>query len=212
MRKYKLLLIPLLVALPFLLYQVYNFILTDETAFHGADTFFLGEVKFESSSFSYILGRRLARTPKGSIIYSVIGDSERNAVVLLNGEFWLYVREDYQVPTKGKITTVISAREDITSDILCEALEDIIESDGETFIREVDSFWRETTQFDVYFENSPLGVRKYIGYVENKLVFVSDFVYNPHAEDDAKRLIVTYKVIEDKYVPIIEGWIFPVSA
>lgn len=208
------------------IYPVYNFIMTDQSAYVMTDTFYWDGFKYELSSFAYREGGTIAKTRDGYNINVVIGDSERNAVVIRNFlDQSLYIKEGYytHVPDKGTVTTVDGPSREITTTAvtqfglettnteICAALSDIHNSDGESFTFMTNNFYENIpycTTVDLYFENSPLGITRHIGKVDNKWVYIDIFPGESYTGEDphANEFVAICKVIDERYIAIMEKY------
>ena len=137
-------------------------------------------------------GEILARTTDGRWdVNKLKGDETYTFVVLYDFyEQILCIREDYVIPTNGKITAVYWGDTKIENPVFCETIQRLYQDDsGNTFEYEtngIDTLTETQHMRTLYFcyENSPVGT-EFAGYLGK--------VYN-------KWVITTY--IEDSYDPI----------
>jgi hypothetical protein len=125
---------------------------------------------------------------------------------------YLYVREDYEAPKDGKITSIyINKYNKVNSKDLINAIEKIRNNSEETFNFETDNIYQYCKEISFCFDNSSVGTYPagLIGIVNDKWVYIEKEPTDLFNEDGSgKRYIVKCKIIRDKQsLAVIKNYI-----
>ena len=170
-------------------------------------------VFYEGCSAEYTEGKTIAKTKDGFNINEVVEDESHTFIVLRSFlDQYLLVREDYEIPTSGKINILFIKGEQIKDKEFIEAFTNILENKTSSFKYETDEEfeWNNNEQMKlvrVGYENCPIATSTvgYLGTVEGKWHFVEKNVkYDDYLYDELTHTTVTYYPIEEKYHKIIE--------
>lgn len=188
---------------------------TDRTAVYGDGLHWNG-AKYIEISGRYSEGKTLALTTDGSWEINAVKEDNTHTFVVLRSflDDYLYVREDYAIPTDGNITAVYWWGKSITDPLFCQAIGDIYAENGDAFEYETEGIFMLTdTQHmrDVYlaYEGCPIGT-SYIGYlgkINDKwamTVYISPD--NTNANGSPKPYKVICKTVADKYDEILSKY------
>lgn len=118
------------VAALLLLFLVYEGVLVfDHSGDYRGDVLYWNGAKYVYASGPYREGRTIAKTADGSRINEVAGDDTHTFVVVRSFlDDALMVREDYDVPTSGKITTAYWGHSEIADPAFFDAVAHILEN------------------------------------------------------------------------------------
>ena len=113
-----------------LLFLVYEgAIVFDHSGDYRGEVLYWNDAKYVYASGAYREGRTIAKTADGSRINEVTGDNTHTFVVVRNFlDDTLMVREGYEVPTSGKITTAYWGHNEIADPAFFDAITYILEN------------------------------------------------------------------------------------
>lgn len=181
--------------------------LIDKSAIYKGNMLDWNGIKYIPVNGEYDEGKTVAVTEDGWDINEVIGDKTYNFVVVRSFlDQYLLVREDYEIPESGQVTAVYVKGKKIEDISFCNAVQEMINTDDmDSFLYEpTESIYNAAKEIYLSYNYCPVGTSMpgYIGFIENKWVFIDNYVLEGYEHP-------TYKcsIIDDKYVLDIERYI-----
>jgi hypothetical protein len=159
---------------------------------------------YKEASGDYKEGNTIAKTKDGKwSINEVNGDTLHSYVVARSFfDQYLYVREDYEVPKRGEITSIyINNYNKVNNKDLINAIEKIRNNSEETFNFETDNIYQYCKEISFCFDNCPVGTypAELIGIVNDKWVYIEEEPTDLFNKDGSgKRYIIKCNIIRDK--------------
>ncbi len=186
----------------------------DRSATAGAESLEWNNVIYRPCDGAYTgEGRVLAKTVDGRKIKAVEEDDTHSFVVVRSfTDQQMFVREDYDIPESGKVTSICWKRNWIDDAELCAAIEDILSSGGETFeLRTQGIFMRTEVQRlgSVYlaYEGCPVTTeyKGYMGKLEGRWVITTD-ISDPYYAEGKRWYDVEYRVVDEQFASVLEPY------
>lgn len=192
-----------------LIYLFWYLSLDKSAEFAGNTMHWKGKSYIEVSG-RYNVGDTIAKTTDGDWnISEVEGDTEHNFIEVrsfLNQ--YLYVNEDYEIPTDGEITSVYVDYKKIADSEFCNAVKQIIKDSGETFEYETDNIYSNTEDIYLCYENCAVGTEfaGNIGVINNQWVYFDpqQETYAVNEDGSRKSVTITCTIIDEKYTEILQ--------
>ncbi|MGL4331620.1 MAG: hypothetical protein ACRCSR_02285 [Bacteroidales bacterium] len=166
-------------------------------------------------SGEYTEGKTIAKTNDGFSINQVEEDTTHTFIVLRNFlDQYLLVREDYEIPTTGKISTVFWNGELITDKAFFTALSEIIKTATTDFTYKTDGIFKlkdnqKMRILYVGYDDCPVAT-SYIGYMGkvNGTWYITTGISDDQHNDDgySKLYKISCYTIPNKYIKILDKY------
>lgn len=189
-----------------------HFYAYDRTAIYKGNVLEWKGVTYIETSGIYIEGKTIAKTKDGSWHINEVKEDKTHTFIVLRSflDQYLYVREDYKIPTSGSVTSVFIKNTRISNEDFCRSVEKIIVEDGESFIIETDNIYSKASEIHLSYENCPVATKHagFIGFINNSWVYIEPINTWVRNEDGPpKKYTVKCKIINKDHIPIIESHI-----
>lgn len=190
-------------------------IVFDHSGERRGEGVYWNNVLYLPCSGEYTEGKTIAKTNDGLRINQVEEDTTHTFIVLRSFlDQYLLVREDYGIPTTGKISTVFWNREFINDKIFFTALSEIIETATTDFEYETDGIFQlkdnqKMRSLYVGYDDCPIAT-SYIGYMGkvNGTWYITTVISDDRYNDDGSPKLhkVSCYTIPNKYIEILERY------
>lgn len=187
----------------------------DHSGERRGDGLYWNNAHYISCSGEYTEGKTIAKTNDGFQINQVEEDTTHTFIVLRSFlDQYLLVREDYEIPTTGKISTVFWNNEFITDKAFFTALSEIIETAATDFEYETDGIFQlkdnqKMRSLFVGYDDCPIAT-SYIGYMGkvNGTWYITTAISDDQYNDDGspKSHKVYCYTIPNKYIKILDKY------
>lgn len=156
-------------------------------------------------------GKTIAKTSDGDWRINEVEKDDSHTFVVVRSflDQYLFVREDYVIPTSGEITAVYWNEERITDEAFCKAVSEMLSAEWETFEYKTEALFMLTdTQHvrTIYlaYNDCPIGTEYagYMGKINGKWVIIPTVPDHEYREEHT----VICKEIPDEYIEIIESY------
>lgn len=190
-----------------------GFIVFDNSAIVYAESLIWNEKNYVATGGEYTEGRTIAKSKDGWSINEVEEDPSHTFVVVRSFiDQYLYVADDYTIPTSGEITKICWANEYIEDKEFLKALSEIDATKTASFDYETEAIFKLTdTQRmkPIYFayENCPIATeyKGYLGKINGKWAVTAE---GKDEESYPNPNAVSCYAIPDEYSEILEKYFF----
>ncbi len=210
-KKHKLLLIILIAFFAFIWYVFDVHLIIGQTIKRPGDSLIWNGVRYESTvAGGYTEGEPIAKTFKADEVKEVEQDKTHTFVVYRSFlDQTLFVREDYNIPTFGKITTASWNNELIEDERFFNTISIIMEQATTDFEYETDDIGEyekdgsQMRRLYVGYEDCPLATEfvGYMGTVDGKWYITTEIDYSYNEPGT-----VWCYTIPEQFIPVIEGF------
>ncbi len=212
-KKLRLFGIILLCGVTFSFLAVKGVIVFDHSAIRRGEGVYWKAVLYMPCSGEYTEGKTIAKTGDGWKINEVEEDDTHTFIVLRSFlDQYLLVREDYEIPVSGNITTAFWGDEAIYDREFCELVEDILRYAKSDFQYETEGLFQRTDEQEmetlyVGYEGCPIGTEYmgYMGKIHGTWYITTRIDSEQRGEDGApKPYQVWCYTIPEKYIELLE--------
>ena len=139
---------------------VVNYFSVDRTAEFKGRYLYWNNAIYEEKAGAYSEGNTIAMTTDNKwSVNEVKGDDLHTFIVMRSFlDQYLYVKKDYEIPQKGKVSSAyIKTYNRVVDANFFEAVENIIDSSGETFIFNTDNIYSHAETIHFVYGGCPVG-------------------------------------------------------
>lgn len=167
-------------------------------------------------SGEYSEGKTIAKTEDGWQINEVKEDSSHTFIVLRSFlDEYLLVKEDYQIPSEGRVTSAVWGKQKISDEEFLTAISELISQATSDYSYETEGIFQSTEGhlmrfLCVAFENCPVATQNlgYMGMIDGTWYITTEISPDQYNEDGSPR---EYKVwcytIPNEYIPTLEKYL-----
>ncbi|MBP3673027.1 MAG: hypothetical protein J6J18_04285 [Oscillospiraceae bacterium] len=181
----------------------------------GEGVFWNGSMYIPCSG-EYSEGKTIAKTEDGWRINEVEEDDSHAFIVMRSFlDQYLLVKEDYQIPTEGRVTSAVWGKLKITDEEFLTAISELISQATSDYSYETEGIFQSTEgqqmrNLCVAFENCPVATQNlgYMGTIGGTWYITTEISSDQYNEDGSpKAYTVWCYTIPNEYIPTLEKYL-----